>query len=121
LQPSIFEVPDATADARFVDNPLVAGGPGIRFYAGIPLVTSGGTALGTLCVIDRKPRKLSPKQRRQLALLADSVRGLIERRVRPSELAALVQAQELHGEAYARIRQWRDDTRARALRAGSAA
>lgn len=55
----IFIVPDALLDPRFADNPLVTGEPHIRFYAGQPLKASNGSNLGTLCVIDRKPRQLS--------------------------------------------------------------
>ncbi|MCP8885208.1 sensor domain-containing diguanylate cyclase [Devosia sp. XJ19-1] len=61
-------VQDASLDARFVDNPLVTGHPGIRFYAGIPLRAADGTPLGALCAIDSSPREIDS---RQLKLLAD--------------------------------------------------
>ena len=67
---SIFEVPDATQDARFVDNPLVTAGPEIRFYAGAPLVLSCGERVGTLCVIDQQARALNDTQLRLLGSLA---------------------------------------------------
>lgn len=66
----LMEVPDATLDARFVDNPFVTGEDHVRFYAGMPLVTPGGAAIGTLCVIDREPRQLDDIQRQALASLA---------------------------------------------------
>ncbi len=56
LQPGIFVVPDTTQDARFVRNPLVSGEPGLRFYAGALLETPEGLPLGTVCVLDTKPR-----------------------------------------------------------------
>jgi GAF domain-containing protein len=58
LQPNIFIIPDTLADERFATNPLVTSEPHIRFYAGVPLITSEGHALGTLCVLDRIPRQL---------------------------------------------------------------
>jgi len=64
MDTSIFEVEDATKDDRFKDNALVTGDPHIRFYAGYPVFDEQGYALGSLCVIDREPRKLSAKQKR---------------------------------------------------------
>ena len=69
----LFIVPDATCDPRFVQNSLVTGDPHIRFYAGAPLVTGTGVALGTLCVIDTVPRTLNPVQKKTLATLARHV------------------------------------------------
>ena len=73
-------VPDATLDARFAENPLVSGPPFVRFYAGVPLVTPAGEALGTLCVIDRVPRQLSLTQIEGLRALARQAEVLIEMR-----------------------------------------
>tara|TARA_B100000795_G_scaffold57975_4_gene38510 strand:+ start:4057 stop:6699 length:2643 start_codon:yes stop_codon:yes gene_type:complete len=75
-----FIVEDAREDYRFSDNPLVTGNPKIVFYTGIPLVSNEGNALGTLCVIDTKPRKLEPKQLKTLKLLADQVLQFFENR-----------------------------------------
>jgi GAF domain-containing protein len=66
----IFVVPDAHQDPRFASNPLVLGDPHIRFYAGAPLTTPQGLNLGTLCVIDSRPRELDPVQRGALSALA---------------------------------------------------
>ena len=76
----LFIVNDAASDSRFRNNPLVTKSPYIRFYAGAPLVTSDGHKLGTLCVIDQKPRTLSDSQERALSALARSVMNLIEAR-----------------------------------------
>lgn len=70
LQRGPFTVEDATRDARFADNPLVTGAPHIRFYSGVPLVDAGGHAFGTLCVIDREPRRLRDREAKALAELA---------------------------------------------------
>lgn len=77
----LFEITDATKDERFVDNPLVTGDPKIRFYAGIPLTTRQGHKLGTLCVIDDKPRNLTGEQSYALKVLGHQVVRLAEQRL----------------------------------------
>lgn len=79
LEPNeLMEVPDATLDKRFYKHPLVIDEPHIRFYAGMPLLSSAGSILGTLCVIDSKPRALSLLQRQQLERVSHIVAALIE-------------------------------------------
>ncbi|MFN9917390.1 MAG: GAF domain-containing protein, partial [Pirellulaceae bacterium] len=62
LQRDPLVINDALQDSRFADNPLVTGEPGIRFYAGFPLITSNGFVLGSLCAISLRPHQLSPEQ-----------------------------------------------------------
>ncbi len=69
-QDGLFEVQDTALDGRFADNPLVLNDPGIRFYAGAPLELDNGARVGTLCVIDRQPRQLTPTQRQALQQLS---------------------------------------------------
>jgi PAS domain S-box-containing protein len=73
LGPEILEIPDASLDPRFCDNPLVTGEPRIRFYAGAPVRSADGYPLGTLCIIDDRPRTLTEDERLSLRELADCV------------------------------------------------
>src|SRR5262245_48569407 len=79
-QTDLYIIPDAAADARFAENPLVISDPKIRFYAGAPLITPDGYALGTLCVIDKVPRELRPEQKQALRVLARHVMSQLELR-----------------------------------------
>lgn len=81
LKPNeVMIVPDASADDRFRDNPLVTDEPRIRFYAGVPLTTQSGHALGALCVIDRVPRQLEDGEMSALRALGRQVIGQLELR-----------------------------------------
>ncbi|HEX6733393.1 MAG TPA: EAL domain-containing protein [Azonexus sp.] len=82
LQDDLLEVPDARDDPRFADNPLVAGAPHLRFYAGMPLILPSGEALGTLSVLDTRPRRLDAMQREALKTLTRCTLGEIELRRR---------------------------------------
>lgn len=73
LEDDFVEIPDTLADARTADNPLCLADPGLRFYAGALLKSKAGYPIGTLCVLDNKPRTLNPMQRDALRILADQV------------------------------------------------
>jgi len=90
--PETLIVEDARADARFARNVMVTGAPFIRFYAGTPLRTPDGHALGTLCVVDSVPRTLAPEQRESLQSLGRLVMAQLETARLRRELRALQQS-----------------------------
>ncbi|MGU3664187.1 PAS domain-containing protein [Methylobacterium sp. A49B] len=103
-EPDLLVIPDLTQDARTAANPLVTGGPGIRFYAGAPLRMADGSVLGSLCVIDTVPRPdgLTSEQADDLRALARQVRSLMELRrtaagERRAQESALADAARLEG------------------------
>jgi signal transduction histidine kinase len=106
LGKDLLVVPDAQQDTRFADNPAVGGGNGIRFYAGAPLITSEGYALGTLCVVDSTPRRLDVEQLQALRALARQVTSQFELRHYAVALAATtarLQELERHKEQLAHL------------------
>ena len=106
LQPDLFIIPDTTLDHRFCDNALVLGDPHLRFYAGALLQSPEGFPLGTVCVLDFKPRDLDDKQKAFLRLMANQVMKMIElRRINATEHAARLQAEELVKENKTLIRE----------------
>jgi formate hydrogenlyase transcriptional activator len=86
VERDLLVVPDATADQRFADNPLVTSEPHIRFYAGAPLITPEGHVLGTLCVLDYVPRQLSDQQREALQILSSQAVAQLELRTARADL-----------------------------------
>ena len=93
-QSDILIVPDTMHDPRFADNPLVTKDPNIRFYAGMPLITPTGHAMGTLCVIDRMPKQLTSDQMTALRILGQQVVSQLELRRRTITLEHTVARQQ---------------------------
>jgi len=99
LQRDLLVIPDAASDERFADNPLVTSEPHIRFYAGAPLITPEGHALGTLCVLDYVPRELSDQQRETLRVLSSQAITQIELRKTKVDLSRAASAADSTFEA----------------------
>lgn len=95
LEDGLLIVPDTNADARFSDSPLVTGDNDIRFYAGAPLLTPEGVALGALCVLDHVPRQLTQRQQDALGVLSRQVMAQMELRRQTRELIATEAAASL--------------------------
>ena len=95
-----FIITDSRNDSRFKENPLVLGDPNIVFYAGIPIVTEDGLGLGTVCIIDNKPRELTEKQLAALKMLSNQAMNLLQLRkvnsdLQQARLALEIQNQKL--------------------------
>lgn len=91
---NIFIIPDARNDVRFHDNPIVAGQENVIFYAGVPLTNEDGMPLGTICVIDHKPKVLTPDQIRSLKALSVQTMKLLELRLKKLQLEKTLEALE---------------------------
>ena len=87
---NVFIIEDSRKDIRFFDNPAVSGNPNIIFYAGVPLINEMGLPLGTLCVIDHKPKTLSENQIHSLKALSDQIMKLLELRLKSIELEKVI-------------------------------
>lgn len=94
LNDNLMEVYDASKDERFHDNPFVTEDPHIRFYAGMPLITQNGYKIGTLCLIDRKPRELDDEQALALKTLSKQVMKLFDLRLRNREKQRIIDVQQ---------------------------
>lgn len=94
LRREVFSVPDLSQDPRFADNPAVVGEPGFRFYAGAPVLDDEGFAVGSLCVIDRKPRTLSEREARTIEALAGLASDEVRLRNMDRKLRALQRTRE---------------------------
>lgn len=99
----VLLVPDSSQDERFSGNPLATGKPHVVFYAGAPLVNPEGHPLGTLCVIDNKPKELSQQQIGALKALANQVVGQLELRKKVREMKALTEKLQKANEALNRF------------------
>ena len=103
----LFVVEDATRDIRFADNAMVTGGD-VRFYAGAPMITRSGVAVGTVCVVDRVPRTLNASQRSALQALARQAVALMEARTATAEVAIAARArEEALASASAAVERWK--------------
>lgn len=102
-QDEILIIPDATKDYRFDDNPLVQSNPHVRFYAGAPLILNNGLKLGTLCLFDLKPNKITPLQEKTLSILSRQVTYLMELKLGQALLKKQLEETEAKNKALRKI------------------
>lgn len=87
---NVLIIEDSRKDERFFDNPFVTSDPNVIFYAGVPLINENGLPLGSICVIDHKPKILSQNQIRSLQALSDQIMKLLELRLKSMELEKVI-------------------------------
>ena len=116
LGDELFVVPDTIKDERFHDNPLVTGGPRMRFYAGIPIKGLSGFNLGTLCVIDQQPRHLTQEQQEALSLLGRQVEAQLMLRLRVRELERREEELRSQRDTLASVQNQKDELLQRVMR-----
>ena len=105
LEKKVFVIEDAKKDERFHDNPLVIGSPFVHFYAGAPLMSPGQLPIGTLCVIDHKPKKLKPEQLEALQALSDQVTRLLQMRQQVMSLSQANQRLKFQKEIFENMQE----------------
>ncbi|MGB1201568.1 MAG: response regulator [Cognaticolwellia aestuarii] len=108
LQKQIFEIQNTLIDKRFHDNPLVTNEPNIRFYAGAPLLTPRGNAIGTLCVISDEPKKLDEKQVNALTILGKEVVTQLELKLHNKKLANALKSQQAQNQELIKLKEEAD-------------
>lgn len=111
-----FIVEDAASDPRFADNPLVAHSPGIGFYAGIPVVSANGHAVGTICVADQQPGSLSDEQIEALRGISRQATALLELRRRTKTLGAVLERERRRAAEFMEWQRTHDATTALPMR-----
>ncbi|HZH75302.1 MAG TPA: GAF domain-containing protein, partial [Archangium sp.] len=116
LGDELFVVPDTVKDERFHDNPLVTGGPRMRFYAGIPIKGLNGLNMGTLCVIDQQPRHLTTEQQDALAVLGKQVEAQLMLRLRVRELERREEELRSQRDTLASVQNQKDELLHRVMR-----
>lgn len=96
----VYEVSNAKESSKFKNNPLVQGPPHIEFYAGAPIISADGSALGTLCIIDNKPRVLSDAEKKSLKIMAEQVLKTLQIRRRNFELEQSLSQLQVDANSY---------------------
>ncbi len=116
LGDELFVVEDAHRDERFHDNPIVIGEPRVRFYAGIPIKALSGLNLGTLCVIDHEPRRLSQEQAEALMVIGRQVEAQLLLRLRVRELERREEELRSQRDTLAQVQRQKDQLVHRVMR-----